>query len=371
MKTTSHVLLGALAFLIASSAQSQDAGNVPPPATTGASIKVMGYNVENLFDTIDSPDTDDTEFTPNGDQRWTETVVKDKIKNLGEVIRLENPDILGVTEIENQGMLDRLVKEGLGGAYQTAITGPTDDARGIRCGLISKFPAESTRSHRVWKDSWKDASGEVTKTRDILEVTLRTGAPGEAGLVTVLVNHWPSRAKGPIREVYRREVAVQMAQIVADIERAHPGRLVIALGDFNDELKDTPFTQSLKMVSKPDQLFDAGPGSFFAIDSGLENLPRDQGGTFYFKRDKIWNNLDHMLMSQGADLAAGRVSGFRYRDGSVHVVHNRFVEKGPKGDYPVGCEIFTPRGQNPGNARTTCPAGASDHFPVAATFDYK
>ena len=28
------------------------------------------YNVENLFDTIDSPDTNDTEYTAQGSKKW-------------------------------------------------------------------------------------------------------------------------------------------------------------------------------------------------------------------------------------------------------------------------------------------------------------
>jgi len=103
----------------------------------------------------------------------------------------------------------------------------------------------------------------------------------------------------------------------------------------------------------------------------LEDLPPEQGGTFFFKRDGVWNNLDHMLYSAGADLAAGRVPGFRYRENSIKVVHSRFVEKGPKGAYPMGCELFTPPGARPGKPRTTCPNGASDHFPVSAVFDLK
>ncbi|MDR0795307.1 MAG: hypothetical protein LBE79_04530, partial [Tannerella sp.] len=34
-------------------------------------FRVMFYNVENLFDTEDDPDTDDNEFTPKGARRWS------------------------------------------------------------------------------------------------------------------------------------------------------------------------------------------------------------------------------------------------------------------------------------------------------------
>ena len=33
-------------------------------------MTVAFYNVENLFDTVDNPATNDDEFTPEGDRRW-------------------------------------------------------------------------------------------------------------------------------------------------------------------------------------------------------------------------------------------------------------------------------------------------------------
>src|SRR5688500_14862683 len=76
-------------------------------------MKVMSYNVQNLFDTVDSEDTNDSEFTPDGKQKWTETVIRDKIANLGHVIKAQSPDVIALSEVESQEMVDRLVKEGL------------------------------------------------------------------------------------------------------------------------------------------------------------------------------------------------------------------------------------------------------------------
>ena len=33
--------------------------------------RVVSYNVENLFDTIDDPETDDKDFLPEGSYHWT------------------------------------------------------------------------------------------------------------------------------------------------------------------------------------------------------------------------------------------------------------------------------------------------------------
>jgi predicted extracellular nuclease len=330
-------------------------------------VKVMSYNLQNLFDTVDNPDTNDQDFLPKGAQAWTESVLKDKMRNLGEVISAQNPDILGVVEIENQLVIDRLNKEALKGAYQTVIAGPSDDARGIRNGVLSKYPTESIRTHRVWKDTWREGNGPVTKTRDILEVTLRTGAPGEAGLITVLVNHWPSRGGGPIRVQYRKEAAQAMKLVTEEILRKNPGRLVVSIGDFNDGLADKSFTEDLKLVEKESDLFDAGVGSFFPLDA---LLPEDQKGTFYYHVDKVWNDLDHILLAKGSDLAAGRVPGFGYRDGSVQVVRPAKFMDGQ--GIPRGCELHGPELKLPlDKKRKNCANGAADHLALTAILELR
>ena len=38
------------------------------------------YNVENLFDTIDDPNTYDEDFTPKGRNHWTRNLLTQKVK---------------------------------------------------------------------------------------------------------------------------------------------------------------------------------------------------------------------------------------------------------------------------------------------------
>src|SRR4029078_7470777 len=76
------------------------------------------YNLENLFDTIDSPDTDDKEFTPNGPNVYNSHVYYDKLSHLARVISELGTDftpdgaaIIGASEIENITVLQDLVKQ--------------------------------------------------------------------------------------------------------------------------------------------------------------------------------------------------------------------------------------------------------------------
>ena len=50
------------------------------------SFLVVSYNVENLFDTINSPVVDDDEFTPSGTLAWTYDRYTKKLNDLGRVI---------------------------------------------------------------------------------------------------------------------------------------------------------------------------------------------------------------------------------------------------------------------------------------------
>lgn len=349
-------------------------------------LKVMSYNLQNLFDTKDSSDTNDSEFTPNGAQKWTERVLADKIDNLAKVISAENPDFVGVSEVETAEVLEQLQKALRPAGYIVSYAGPSDDFRGIRCGVISKLPILSTNSHKVWSDTWTNPEGGVQKTRDILEVNLdASGASsalsnpfailspfardafrgnregGSNQVVTLLVNHWPSRAGGPVRDVYRTEVAQKATSIISDILTQNPDRLVVSVGDYNDELDSPSFVNGLKLTSSYDALRSAPVGSVFATDS---ELPKNQSGTFFYRRESKWNALDHILVAQGPDLLSRKSKGFSYVSGSIQVVRPRdFMEKG---QFPAGCEL-----RNSGRTESgkRCGKGASDHLALTAEFE--
>ncbi|MDD3738222.1 MAG: endonuclease/exonuclease/phosphatase family protein, partial [Lentimicrobiaceae bacterium] len=71
------------------------------------------YNLENLFDTIDSPNTNDAEFLPNGKNLWNTEKYYKKLSNMSKVISeigeeyiKGGPTIIGVSEVENRAVLE-------------------------------------------------------------------------------------------------------------------------------------------------------------------------------------------------------------------------------------------------------------------------
>ena len=84
------------------------------PQSTPGELTLMFYNVENLFDTKDDPLTNDDEFTPQGDRRWTPRRLNKKLNDLAKVILSASgwdaPQLVALCEVENQYVLDRLRK---------------------------------------------------------------------------------------------------------------------------------------------------------------------------------------------------------------------------------------------------------------------
>jgi endonuclease/exonuclease/phosphatase family metal-dependent hydrolase len=330
--------------------------------STRPSLKIMSYNVQNLFDSIDDPNTNDTEFTKDGKQLWTELVISDKIKNLGEVIRSEKPDLVGLSEIENQAMAERLAKEGLAGDKYKAYTIDSVDSRGIRVGILSKHPVRGLKAHQVWDESWTNPDGSIQKTRDILEATIEVPSANGIKLVTVFVSHWPSRAGGPAREGYRLKAAQVMQAATDAVLALDPDRSVVAMGDFNDEIDDLSMRTGLRLVRNLSEIKSQKAGTFFAPEYERAALPMDQRGTFYFKRDKVWNLIDHLLVAQGANINSGKTRNFVYVPGSYkRVMLDKFTSDGK---YPQGCEIAPQYNEYAGRRGERCPFGASDHLPL-------
>ena len=79
--------------------------------------KVMFYNLENFFDTINDPEVLDDEFTPEGPKQWNSAKYTRKIGNLERVlfdIAAEDKDypvVIGVSEIENRSVMEDVIAQ--------------------------------------------------------------------------------------------------------------------------------------------------------------------------------------------------------------------------------------------------------------------
>ena len=162
------------------------------------------WNVENLFDVENAPNrSEKLQKQLAGElEGWTEDVLKEKVSRLAEVISALNggrgPDVLGVCEIENRSVLDRLV-EGLaplGRRYGVAHA-DTRDKRGIDVAFIydrGLYKRDAFFQHFILRRAAtrdivqvnlvsKETGRDVPARREIRERTLPDPGRRDAGLL--------------------------------------------------------------------------------------------------------------------------------------------------------------------------------------------
>lgn len=321
--------------------------------TENDTIFVAFWNLENLFDTIDDSLINDEQFLHNGEKEWTEDRLDKKMFNLSRVIRMMNdgdgPDILGVCEVENQAVLEEMVRKYLSDLDYKIAYLESPDNRGIDNGLLfkkDKFKLLSTQADTVHlSDGWP--------TRLIFGVNLLSN---ENKKITVFVNHWPSRSGGQIESEPKRIAAAQTLRNAADrIFQIDSSANIFIVGDFNDEPLNISVLETLKAnPMKCDSLITefefSSKGQLFNIT--YESYEKGEG-SFKYKDD--WNMLDQIIVS--GSIIIGK--DFNYICNSFEVFKPEFIVT-KSGQYEG-----TPFPTYGGNRYL---GGYSDHFPVKAKF---
>ncbi len=243
------------------------------------------YNLENLFDTRDDPNTLDNDFLPDAEKRWNRKRYEKKIVKLGTAISnigfsktRKAPALIGVAEAENKKVLEDLVdSKHLKQKEYGIVHYNSPDERGIDVALLyQKQYFEVTNSETI-SVMIHDDEGVRDYTRDILWVT---GILNKEE-IHVLINHWPSRRTGVEDTGYKRIVAAQKNREVIDqITDQDPEAKIIIMGDFNDD----PFSESVKKHLVQNDLFNP-----------MEKLhTRYRGSTSYRSQ---WNLFDQIIFS--------------------------------------------------------------------------
>lgn len=200
---------------------------------------VLFYNVENLFDVANDSLTNDDEFTYEGDRHWNTKKLNKKLRNTAKVIisssGWEAPAIVGLCEIENRYVLEKLTKETpLKSIPYKIIHKESPDFRGIDVALL--YNAEQFYPLEYECYPLKSKNEQVMKSREILYVS---GILGGIDTLHIFVNHWPSRYSGVMETRELRNGAARLLREKVELlfdTRAKPK--IIVLGDFNDNPND-------------------------------------------------------------------------------------------------------------------------------------
>lgn len=253
-------------------------------------IRMAFYNVENLFDTINDPLTNDDEFTPGGMKSWNFGRYLDKLDHIYKTITAigewDPPALVGFCEVENRSVIYDLVSKTpfIKNGYEI-IHQDSPDKRGIDVGLIyhpKLFKPISFKAIRV--DITKDSS---STTRDILYVT---GKIFKEDTVHVFINHWPSRSGGQSKSEPRRIIAAETLRLHVDsILKLNSLANIVIMGDFNDEPGDKSIYESLS--AKGDSIQQNAKDLY----NGMYAYFKKEIGTEKFQEH--WHCLDQIIMS--------------------------------------------------------------------------
>lgn len=254
-------------------------------------FRVVFYNVENLFDTKDNPITDDDDWLPEGNQRWSNYRYWHKLKSLSSTIDSigENfpPALIGLCEVENDSVLFDLCKRSplRKHKYRYIITKSKDD-RGMNVALLYQRDEMKLLQVNEYIPTFKEAQDK--HTRNILHVT---GLVVSGDTLDLFVCHFPSRVDGikktrPFRQQAAKLLRHHFDRILAVRKKAN----VIIMGDFNDYPEDDSMIKVLAAKSLSESIKPRNLYNMF-----LHSTKEPNKGSYRYKGK--WKYMDQFIVS--------------------------------------------------------------------------
>ena len=318
-------------------------------------INIGWWNLENLFDSENASRPSELKSRLKRELKgWSAAVRNRKIAQLASIIEMmfdgEGPDLLGVCEVENEAIVERLANAiNLPGRNYQVVAHESPDARGIDVSFIvdSNTLSATDTDHQVIV--------KRTPTRDLFcaKFTLNGGGPTFAAIA----NHWPSRTAGQYQsEPFRMLTGETLAFVIAELlygDNGDKDTPIVVMGDFNDE----PFNRSMQEYL----LGTRDPGRVRFSKSGhLLNLMwplmrGDDPGTYLFKSN--WNMLDQILVSYPL---VRRTGPLRVKQDSIEISRPDIL----KGSSGRPLRFGRP------SRDSLNEDGYSDHFPVTVKLEW-
>jgi len=304
------------------------------------------YNTENFYDTINDPNTNDDEFTPTGEAKWNSKRYYQKLDHIATVISQigdeyvkGGPVVMGLSEIENQSVLEDLVSQPILKPSNYGIVHyDSPDKRGIDVAFIYQkdhFTVVNSKAVPL-----RIPSRPGFTTRDQLVVFGKFD--GES--MYFIVNHWPSRYGGEKRSTPLRNAAADLTKSIVDsIQKIDSTAKIIIMGDLNDD----PTNKSLiKHLQTKGDVKEAGKKDLY---NPMYNLFKKEGVGSLAYHDN-WNLFDQIIVS-GALLGDDKST---YKFYKAKIFNKAFITQtdGAYAGYPLRTYVGG-----------VYQGGYSDHFP--------
>ncbi len=253
-------------------------------------FSILFYNVENLFDTKNNPETEDDEYTHKGEKYWTNQKLNQKLQNISKVILSsagwDLPALVALCEVENKYVLEKLKNDSpLRSKQYKIIHKESPDHRGTEVAVLYNPQQFVPITYNYFP--LKDKNDAVIATREILYLS---GIVGETDTLHIFVNHWPSRYSGMLETKADRMLAAQtLRQKVNALFELYSNPKIIIVGDFNDQPTNESIQQTLAAKKVENEI----------ENKALYNLSypwmSENSGTLKFQSQ--WSVFDQIIVS--------------------------------------------------------------------------
>ncbi len=316
-------------------------------ASKSKTVCIGFYNLENLFDTKRDTTINDEEYLPDSPKAYTLERYQHKLSNMATAIdsiggnyTTNGPDILGVCEVENRGVLEDLINTSpINDNQYSIIHFDSPDKRGIDVALLYRkkvFKVKNQKSYHLKIEGQDDFF-----TRDQLLVSGKL--KGET--THIIVNHWPSRYGGEEKSRPFRMAAAELTRHIVDSLQANDAQArIIIMGDFNDDPTNPSITDVLEAKGK--DAFKNKEALLFNPMADIHN-PENYGSLIY---RGYWNLFDQIIISKPF---MDNNKGLQFVDAKVYNADFLRVQEGKYAGYTYRTYIGS-----------KFDGGYSDHFPV-------
>lgn len=301
--------------------------------TASNEIKIMSYNVLNLFDTEKDMFSDDWVWLPKnypGKQKycktirdpreqdfcykldWTPANLQKKLEQITKVVKFQGslPDMLAVVEIENENVIKQLAKT-IG--YTNWKVTDSGTRRGVDVALLFNLKPGLTF---VGAEAINTTTDSRHVGRDILRVDFNwNGKP-----FSIYVNHWVSQG-GPV------EARIANANSLrGDIEKqiqlaGSAGFSYLSVGDYNTTEEESPNAFDDVMHDQTWAQHSIDLEKIARKDLSNESLKYSPPGTYYYSGTDKWQKFDRIIGS--ADLIDGQ--GIELVTNSYRILFPKFM----------------------------------------------
>ena len=279
-------------------------------------VRIVFWNVENLYDPYDDTTKLDDEFTSTGAKHWTWLKFSTKLNHVAKTIMATGewspPAVVGLCEVENRYVLNKLIYETPLKAWKYKfIHHESPDLRGVDVAMLYRpalFKVLFSRTFTI-----RFPFDTLVQTREIL---LAKGILFNHDTLSIFINHWPSRRGGYLASQPRRiYVASVLRKLIDSVQKAEPAANILVMGDFNDEPENESLKKVLTARTEPLPRHDTCLYNLM----GIRNKNRKEGTIKY--RDQ-WSTFDQFVVS-GA-LMYGR-SGLEAGPGNARIFNSSFL----------------------------------------------